>query len=483
MTDSSTPAPRTRTTKTAAAAAKPAPTKPAAAKPASAQPAAAKAAPTPTVAAPEATPLAEQLMALDMSAAPGFFRALIDFRFTTFITRRIAGFIYAILLVSIVLSGLVAFFSVVVTGVGLMTGGQPIPGLLTVLGAIVLTPVAALVAIVLARMIVEVNGGDAADFGFQWQGLLGKSGDKFGVVTGTNFGNAGPSIIDINTSAVQGTVNVGQGLNIGLLAVTNGVTSLAAIAKLLQTQAETNIVSTPNLITLDNEEAKIVVGENVPFITGQFTQTGGATTNPFQTIERKDVGITLRIRPQIGEGGAVRMQIFQEQSSVKSDVAAGTSNAGPSTTKRSIENTVVVDDGAILVLGGLIEDRFVTSRSKVPLLGDIPLIGGLFRSESRERRRTNLMVFLRPVVMRDAESANRFSADRYDQIRGEQKSAQPRPSIVMPINESPVLPPLRPASAPVTTPPPLNPPPNPQPSQPATLPPNPDGSPAAQPQP
>ncbi|MCY7314672.1 MAG: type II secretion system secretin GspD [Rubrivivax sp.] len=329
-------------------------------------------------------------------------------------------------------------------------------------------------------MIVEVNGGDAADFGFQWQGLLGKSGDKFGLVTGTNFNNTGPSIIDINTSAAQGTVNVGQGLNIGLLAVTNGVTSLAAIAKLLQSQAETNIISTPNLITLDNEEAKIVVGENVPFITGQFTNTGGggATTNPFQTIERKDVGITLRIRPQIGEGGAVRMQIFQEQSSVKSDVAAGTTNAGPSTTKRSIENTVVVDDGAILVLGGLIEDRYVTSRSKVPLLGDIPLLGGLFRSESRERRRTNLMVFLRPVVMRDAESANRFSADRYDQIRGEQKSAQPRPSVVMPINESPVLPPLRPPSAPVTTPPPLNPPPNPQPSHPTTLPPTPDGSPA-----
>lgn len=144
MTDSTTPAPRT--TKTAKAAA---------AKPASAQPAAAQAAPTAT--APEATPLAEQLMALDLSAAPGFFRALVDFRFTTFITRRIAGFIYAILLVSIVLSGLVAFFSIVVTGVGLMTGGQPIPGLLTVLAAIVLAPIATLVAVVLARMIVEVN--------------------------------------------------------------------------------------------------------------------------------------------------------------------------------------------------------------------------------------------------------------------------------------------------------------------------------------
>jgi general secretion pathway protein D len=300
-------------------------------------------------------------------------------------------------------------------------------------------------------MIVEVSPSDSADFGFQWQGLLGKSGDRFGVVTGTNFSGSGrPSIIDINTSAAQGQINVGAGLNIGLLSVVNGVTSLAAIAKLLQSQSETNIISTPNLITLDNEEAKIVVGENVPFITGQFTGVGGsaggagAAANPFQTIERKDVGITLRIRPQVGEGGAVRMTIFQEQSSVKETTAAGTTNAGPSTTKRSIENTVVVDDGAILVLGGLIEDRFVTNRSKVPLLGDLPLLGALFRSESRERRRTNLMVFLRPVVLRDATSAQSLSIDRYDRMRGEQRAAQPERSLVMPINDSPVLPALRP---------------------------------------
>ena len=236
-----------------------------------------------------------------------------------------------------------------------------------------------------------------------------------------------------------------------------GALQAPAIARLLQSQSETNIVSTPNLMTLDNEEAKIVVGENVPFITGQFTGAGGggntAGVNPFQTIERKDVGITLRIRPQVGEGGAVRMTIFQEQSSVKETTAAGTSNAGPSTTKRSIENTVVVDDGAILVLGGLIEDRFVTTRNKVPLLGDIPFLGALFRSESRERRRTNLMVFLRPVVLRDADSANRLSMDRYDQIRGEQKASQPAPSLVMPINEAPVLPALpAPASAPAGAP-------------------------------
>ena len=313
-------------------------------------------------------------------------------------------------------------------------------------------------------MIVEVSGGDAADFGFQWQGLLGQSGDKTGLVAGTNFTPVGGkgNIIGVSAAGAAGNAAgvagaIGEGLNLGLLRSYNGVTSLAAIARVLQSQAETNIVSTPNLITLDNEEAKIVVGENVPFITGQFTSTGGASTNPFQTIERKDVGITLRIKPQIGEGGAVRMTIFQEQSSVKTDTAAGTSNAGPSTTKRSIENVVVVDDGAILVLGGLIEDRFVTNKSKVPLLGDIPLLGALFRSESRERKRTNLMVFLRPIVMRDGDAANKFSVDRYEQIRAQQQTTQPSRSVVLPINDSPILPERPPLRAPLAPPPPSEP--------------------------
>ena len=182
----------------------------------------------------------------------------------------------------------------------------------------------------------------------------------------------------------------------------------------------------------------------MPFITGQFTNTGTATTSPFQTIERKDVGITLRIKPQIGEGGAIRMQLFQEQSSVLATTAAGTSNAGPSTAKRSIEGTVTVDDGQILVLGGLIEDNVTLSQSKVPLLGDIPWLGQLFRSESRERKRTNLMVFLRPIVMRDADSSARFSQERYEQIRGQQQQSQPTPNLMLPIDATPMLPALPP---------------------------------------
>jgi general secretion pathway protein D len=193
-------------------------------------------------------------------------------------------------------------------------------------------------------------------------------------------------------------------------------------------------------MTVDNEEAKIVVGRNVPFITGQFTSTGTGTTNPFQTIERKDVGLTLRIRPQIGEGGTVRMTIFQESSDVIGQ-ATGTGGTGPTTSKRSIESNVIVDDGSILVLGGLIEDRYEDASSKVPVLGDIPGVGGLFRSESRTKKRTNLMVFLRPVVVRTAEDAQKLSLDRYDMIRAQQRAEQPRPSVALPIQEAPVLPP------------------------------------------
>jgi general secretion pathway protein D len=291
-------------------------------------------------------------------------------------------------------------------------------------------------------MIVEVSGDNAAEVGFQWQGLLGQSGDKTGLYAGTNLPTStAPGILALSqTLAGTGTTLPGSGLNIGLLQNYGGVYALAAVARLLQTQSNTNIVSTPNLITLDNEEAKIVVGENVPFITGQYTNSGTSTSSPFQTIERKDVGITLRIRPQIGEGGTVRMVIYQEQSSVNSTATVGTSNAGPSTTKRSIESQVVVEDGQVIVLGGLVQDGFEETKSKVPLLGDIPVLGALFRSESRQKKRTNLMVFLRPVVMRDADSVGKLSADRYDQIRGVQQGAQPSKSWVMP-NGAPVLPP------------------------------------------
>jgi general secretion pathway protein D len=300
-------------------------------------------------------------------------------------------------------------------------------------------------------MIVEVSGNNDADFGFQWQGLIGNRGDKNIIGGGTNFTGGGGNIIDIAGSLAQGgaagaaaaVAQLGEGFNIGLVRNYGGIYGLSAIARFLQTQANTNITSTPNLVTLDNEEAKIIVGSNVPFVTGQFTNTGTALSNPFQTIERKDVGITLRIKPQISENGSIRMAIFQESSSLASGTAPGTSNAGPSTNKRSIESNVVVEDGQILVLGGLIEDTYTDNKSKVPLLGDIPYVGALFRSEIRTKKRTNLMVFLRPTVMRDAQSANKLSVDRYDLIRSAQKEQQPSPNILLPISDVPVVPPLR----------------------------------------
>ena len=301
-------------------------------------------------------------------------------------------------------------------------------------------------------LIVEVNGDNAADLGFQWQGIIGKDGDKNLGLVGTNLGtNASltggvPGIIGITTAAAGGAIPaLGGGLNIGLVHNYNGKYALAAIAQFLQTQSNSNVMSTPNLMTLDNEEAKIVVGNNVPFITGSFTNTGTGTSNPFQTIERKDVGITLRIKPQIGEGGTIRMAIFQESSDVVSQ-ATGTSGTGPTTSKRSIESNVVVDDGQILVLGGLIQDKYEENKSKVPLLGDIPVVGALFRSESRTKRRTNLMVFLRPVVVRTPEDATKLSLDRYDLIRSQQQNTQPSTNLLLPVGEAPLLPPQRAAN-------------------------------------
>jgi general secretion pathway protein D len=302
-------------------------------------------------------------------------------------------------------------------------------------------------------LIVEVDADRAAELGIQWQGISGNKGDTNILGLGTNFGTGINNILGASQLLAQGVTGLAQadptsvnGVNFAVAHQIGSRYTLGLLARALESNTGANVLSTPNLVTLDNEEAKIVVGQNVPFVTGSFTNTGTATTSPFQTIERKDVGLTLRIRPQIGEGNTVRMTIFQESSAVVAP-AAGTANAGPSTTKRSIESTVVVDDGEIIVLGGLIEDNYTDTRSKVPVLGDIPLIGGLFRTENRSRKKTNLMVFLRPVVMRTQDAATRLSLDRYDLIRNLQLDTQPEPRILVPVNSAPTLP-LGPTAAP-----------------------------------
>ncbi len=299
-------------------------------------------------------------------------------------------------------------------------------------------------------LIAEVSADKAAEFGIQWQGALGNAGDSAVGLLGTNFGSGGNNIISLATAGASGTATPGKGLNLGVANKTNGVYVLGFLARFLEATGAGNVLSTPNLLTLDNEEAKIVIGQNVPFVTGQFTNTGASTgsVNPFQTIERKDVGLTLKVKPQISENGTVKLAIFQEVSSV----LASTVNAanGPTTNKRTIESNVLVEDGAVVVLGGLLQDEYGGNQEKVPGLSDVPFFGNLFKSEARSRKKTNLMVFLRPVVVRDATATQALSNERYELMRGTQQNGQPEVSTVVPINEAPVLPALspKPPSAP-----------------------------------
>ena len=297
-------------------------------------------------------------------------------------------------------------------------------------------------------LIAEVNADKAAEFGIQFQGPIGRSGDSAIGLLGTNFAIAGANLLALST-APPGTVLPSSGGNFGVAGRANGTYFLGFLARFLEANGAGNILSTPNLLTLDNEEARIVIGQNVPFVTGSFTNTGGGnggSVNPFQTIERKDVGLTLRVRPQISENGTVKLQIFQEVSSVQA--SSINSTTGLITNKRSIESNVVVDDGAIIVLGGLLQDEYSGNQEKVPFLGDLPLVGNLFRAETRSRKKTNLMVFLRPVVVRDGAASETLSLDRYEMMRSTQQTSQPQPNTMVPVNEAPTLPPAPPRQTP-----------------------------------
>lgn len=301
-------------------------------------------------------------------------------------------------------------------------------------------------------LIAEVTANKAAEFGIQWQALNGINNPGANVIGGTNFGTLGTggaagagggNII----SAAGNIGTVGQGLNIGIVRGTTTIPGLGTVlnlgmlARFLENDANANILSTPNLLTLDNEEAKIIIGQNVPFITGSYAQTGAATTaTPFQTIERKDVGLTLRIKPQISQGGTVKLHVYQEVSSVQNQTINNA--AGVITNKRSLESTVLVDEGQIIVLGGLIQDSVSNGEDKVPILGDLPLLGNLFRHETRQRTKTNLMVFIRPYVMRDSQAHQGLTQDRYEYLRGEQREGQMPSRPMLPDMQAPTLPPL-----------------------------------------
>ena len=312
-------------------------------------------------------------------------------------------------------------------------------------------------------LIVEVTSDQAAEFGIQWFGGLDNiGGTNPSVVGGTNFGTTGQNII----SGARNLGSLGQGLNIGIVKgqVTipglGAITNLAFLARALETRTKANILSTPNILTLDNEEAKIVVGQNVPFITGQFLNqaSAGNNVNPFQTIERRDVGLTLKVKPQVSEGGTVRLSIYQEVSSIQDT----TSPAGIITNKRSLETNVIVDDGNIIVLGGLVRDQLDNTLQKVPGLGNIPWLGQLFRYETRRTQKTNLMLFLRPYVIRDESLSRVLTVDRYDAMRRQQLSTTPlQPNLVLPKMDGAVMPEfdLRQKLPPPAAPPAADPPP------------------------
>ena len=277
-------------------------------------------------------------------------------------------------------------------------------------------------------LIVEVAADRAAERGVQWQMLGGINKDSPQGFGGTNFGARGSG-----NNIIEGSLNLGslgQGLNLG---VVNGsvtipglglITNLGMLIRALETDSTANILSTPTLLTLDNEEAKIVVGQNVPFITGQYTTGISSATgvSPFQTIERQDVGLTLRVKPQITEGGSVRLVVYQEVSRVDSL----TNPAGIITNKRSLESSVLVEDGQVIVLGGLIQDALTDGTDKVPVAGDVPVVGQLFRYDQRKRVKTNLMIFLKPTVVRGPTGATVYTNERYDYLAGEQERSRPQ---------------------------------------------------------
>jgi general secretion pathway protein D len=293
--------------------------------------------------------------------------------------------------------------------------------------------------VLIEALIVEVSADKAAEFGIQWIGAGTVSSDN---TLGGLFGNSSPATnIGVITAAAT------SGTTAGLLGIASGLTvgflkgeSFGVLARALETEAGGNILSTPSLLTLDNEEAKISVGSNVAFATGSFTTPASASdglSNPFTTFERQDVGLTLKVKPQISEGGTVRMVISQEVSQLRP--SPGTDPTLASTDKRSIDSTVLVDDGQVVVLGGLIQDQMTDGEDSVPFLGDLPIVGQLFRYSNRKRTKTNLMVFLRPMIVRTAADAAAVTSPRYDYILGQEKALAPGRKFMLPDVSTPLI--------------------------------------------
>ena len=266
-------------------------------------------------------------------------------------------------------------------------------------------------------LIAEVDAQTTREIGVQFGIGDGVRADRRGVVGATNLGTGvGTNLAEVLANPLAAGAGLSLGYVDGTITLPDGteVYNLNALAKALEGESDANVLSTPNILTMDNEEAEIVVGQNVPFVTGSYSQIsqGTAVENPFQTIQRQDVGLTLRIKPQITEGSAIKMEIFQEVSNVAQrgearDIVTNT---------RSLSTTIVAENNQMVVLGGLIQDDVSNNEQKVPLLGDVPILGQLFRYKNRTRKKTNLLVFLRPQVIRGPKDMDEPTREKYEYL-------------------------------------------------------------------
>lgn len=300
--------------------------------------------------------------------------------------------------------------------------------------------------VLVEAVIAEVNSSRAAELGVQWATFDRTQGSNAPVGL-TNFtnGTAGSSIAEIGGAiATNRPPSLGPGMTFGLGRFISDGFSFAALIRALESDGSSNVLSTPTLVMMDNTDAEITVGQNVPFITGSFTAptgTAGATVNPFQTIQRQNVGITLKVKPQINEGNAIQLTIEQKVDSLSTSAVRGASDLITNT--RSIKTSVMVDDGKVVVLGGLITDDLKENVQRVPFLGDLPLIGSLFRYKRNTKDKTNLMVFLHPVIMRDGVLAERMTSGKYDFIRARQLEARLKDRGLLRNEELPLMPPMQ----------------------------------------
>jgi len=306
-------------------------------------------------------------------------------------------------------------------------------------------------------MIVEVASTSSAKLGIQWQGLINAGGQNvpFG---GTNFGQpgTGQNIFDLskysacllNPATCAAAVAPSQGLNVGMLSKFGGNYTMSALIQALDTETGFRVLSTPNLVTLDNEEARIMVGKNVPILSGSYTTNATSQTTPFQTYNRQDIGILLRVRPQIAHNGTVKLAVYQEVSNIENQNPLVISAQGYTINKRNIESNIIVDDGQLFVIGGLIDDNYNDLSDGIPFLKDIPLIGQLFRYDSKNREKRNLMVFLRPYVIKDGKAGEELTANRFDFMQEKQEEFKQLPMLLPKEN----LPTLENFSKPLTHP-------------------------------